>query len=112
MPVTKDIMEQITPSFIGRMMVLGHDWKDPTKAVGFVLKSRMEQHKEFGHCVIMVIKIVEEPAIDRILRGSFRFVSVGLTVEGGKFIGQEVSFINVPQCRYAMILEHSWKPIE
>lgn len=80
--ITKEELENAAPDYAGRMFVEGHDWNNPQKAIGQVLKASVVFSTEKGKWVMKVLAVVlREDAIKNFERGLYKFVSIGATMK-------------------------------
>jgi hypothetical protein len=79
--ITKAEMEAAAPGYAGRMFIEGHDWNDPNKAIGQVLKAMVvfstERNKWVMRALVVVLK---KNAIESFNIGLYKFVSIGASM--------------------------------
>jgi len=99
----ESLLRKYGHTFEGRMMLLGHDWGDPLKAVGVIQETKVKDDEEHRKAYLeMLVKITDPDAIQRIQRGTFKFVSVGFTSRRMvcSIDGNENCFFHRPGQRY------------
>lgn len=80
--ISKEELERAAPDYAGRMFVEGHEWNDPSKAIGQVLKAKVVFNPTKGKWVMQVLAVVlREDAIKNFERGLYKFVSIGATMK-------------------------------
>lgn len=80
--ISKEELESAAPGYAGRMFVEGHDWNDPKKAIGQILKATVVFSPQKGKWVMKVLAVIlREDAIKNFERGLYKFVSIGATMK-------------------------------
>ena len=80
--ISKAELDNAAPGYAGRMFVEGHDWNNPQKAIGQILKASVVFSPEKGKWVMKVLAVVlREDAIKNFERGLYKFVSIGATMK-------------------------------
>ena len=74
--VTSKILEQMAPQFIGKPMLLGHNWANPDMCVGRVVDAAVKQDR-FGKYVEVIVKINSDEAAEFLKRNRYHSVSIG-----------------------------------
>ena len=74
--ITTKMLEKMAPQFIGKPMLLGHDWRNPNVCVGRVVDAAVKEDV-FGHYVEVVVLINSDEAADMIARDAYHSVSIG-----------------------------------
>ena len=79
--ITKSEMEAAAAGYAGRMFIEGHDWNDPNKAIGQVLKAMVVFNSERGKWAMRVLAVVlKKSAIEAFNIGLYKFVSIGASM--------------------------------
>jgi F0F1-type ATP synthase delta subunit len=79
--VTKAEMEAAAPDYAGRMFIEGHDWNDPQKAIGQVLKASVYFNKIRNKWTMRALTVVlRKHAIESFTLGLYKFVSIGASM--------------------------------
>ena len=80
--ITKQELENAAPGYAGRMFVEGHDWNNPQKAIGQILKATVVFSPQKSKWVMRVLAVIlKEDAIKNFERGLYKFVSIGATMK-------------------------------
>jgi len=80
--ITKQELENAAPGYAGRMFVEGHDWNNPQKAIGQILKATVVFSPQKSKWVMRVLAVIlKEEAIKSFERGLYKFVSIGATMK-------------------------------
>lgn len=80
--ISKEEMEKAAIGYPGRMFVEGHDWNDPRRAIGQILKAKVVFKPETGKWTMQVLAVVlRDDAISAFTKGLYKFVSIGATMK-------------------------------
>lgn len=110
--ISKEELDNAAPGYAGRMFVEGHDWNNPQKAIGQILKASVVFSPQKGKWVMKVLAVVlRKDAIQNFDRGLYKFVSIGATM---KAICSVCDLTVQDGCRHikGMIYEVGGKKIE
>ena len=74
--VSQKILSSMAPQFIGKPMLLAHDWRNPNVCVGRVVDAAVKEDK-YGKYVEVIVLINNEETADMIRRDAYHGVSIG-----------------------------------
>ncbi len=78
--VTTELLKKYGHTYVGRKMLLGHEWGDPMAAVGTIVAAKVKHNPRHKKDYLEVIVRIDDPiAISKIKRKLFHFVSIGFT---------------------------------
>lgn len=78
--LSHEVLETCGPTFLDKPILMGHDWKDPQVCIGRITSVGIRFDKELKvHYLEIVAYIDGRDAIDRVTRGLFYSVSIGMS---------------------------------
>lgn len=115
--VSRQALAQGAHTFKNRMVLLGHEHKDPNKTVGRIVDCKLKKNESGRYYLEGIVEIMDREAIEKIKRGLYYYVSVGMSeVQQSPITGHivrmkgiELSFVGAPRDRDARVLEYSTK---
>lgn len=79
--ILKSEMELASHGYAGRMFIEGHDWNNPEKAIGQILKAFVYFNERSKKYTLRVLSVVLKPrAIEAFNLGLYKFVSIGASM--------------------------------
>jgi len=74
--VTKKLLDNCVKEFIGKPILLSHNWSDPNLCVGWIVDAAVKQDK-FGNYIEVIAKLNRPVVADAIRRDIYHAVSIG-----------------------------------
>ena len=93
--ITEEALSAAARSFVGKPVLLGHDWINPQVCVGVITDSDVRYDSDLGtHYIEMVLVISDKDAIARIKKGLYHRLSIGFVISAIKcsIDGQDMRF--------------------
>lgn len=79
--LTREELEKAAVGYSGRMFIEGHDWNDPQKAIGQILKADVYYNSSREKWTLGVLAVVlKSSAIEAFNIGLYKFVSIGASM--------------------------------
>lgn len=74
--VTTKMLAAMAPQFVGKPLLLGHNWINPNVCIGRVVDAAVKEDK-FGHYVEVIVLLNSDEAAAMIKRDAYHAVSIG-----------------------------------